>query len=646
MWEAEQKELQLDIETDIEPYWCTKKLITIQFGQVGSTHGIKAQWILQWSELTEEQRLYIKGIIEGPKTKLIHNASFEIIMLRFYGMNLTAPFDTMLAEKILNGGIENENYALSDLCFKYIYITLDKSEQKTFGDNILTENKVVYAANDVIHLDVIRGHQMPEIEKHKLGNLMELENEVCLAFSDITFHGMELDRNKWRENEELAQPIVDASQLRLNEWLTQEPFRSKAIAAGYLSESDTLRINFGSPQQKTELIQMVFPDIDGGSLPIIKKYIRDNGSKLKLADLNIMVSLQEKNTQPLNDRLVLDHKEALIERGFLLPANVPDINWNSTDQALTIARAIAPRMQNMSEESTANQSHPFFDDLSEYKDSLKLTGQYGSDFFKYIEPDGRVRTSFNQIVSTGRVSSKSPNMQNIPAKESVGTRYRNAFVCAENEVFVDSDFTGQELAIIAHVSKDPIWIGCMERNEDLHSVCAEMIYGTNWLAAKAEGCAYYAKVEGGIAKQKCKCAGHKTFRNAVKTVNFGLAYGMGGAGLSRKIRSTKAEADALIELYFKTFPKIGNLLKFLGEYGVKNGVIQTIAPYNRKRWFPFWKFAKGRIPQHLAGNHDATLGEIERASKNQPEHCYGLNKSGELRELYGHEAMGILSQAA
>lgn len=93
---------------------------------------------------------------------------------------------------------------------------------------------------------------------------------------------------------------------------------------------------------------------------------------------------------------------------------------------------------------------------------------------------------------------------------------------------------------------------------------------------------------------------------------------MGEMKLAGTINVTLPEAKALIDQYFRVFPTIGNTLKFLGNFGVKNGYIQTIAPFFRKRWFPFWKFAKSRIGSHLAGQYDGTLGEIERASKNAP----------------------------
>jgi DNA polymerase I-like protein with 3'-5' exonuclease and polymerase domains len=615
-WETEQSEFQLDIETSVSDYWSDRKLITIQFGSVGLS---KAQWVLQWSTLTPAQQQYVKDIVEGNRLKLIHNAAFEIIVLRFHDMILCNPYDTMLAEKILTGGIENENYALSDLCFKYLQLVLDKSEQKTFGDDILTENKVVYAALDVTYLDTIRSLQQPDITLWNLDRVLALENEAVLGFSDITFHGIKLDIQKWNSNIEFAQPIVDASRAKLNSWLLSEEFKPRALEIGCLSETDKLLFNPNSHQDKSELLQLLFPCIPGSTKPVITKYIRDNGSNLSTEDLNILVSLQEKNTVPMCNKLIRDHYQYLVNNGFLLPANVPSINWNSVQQVLPILKVIAPRLRDLSEESLANVTHGIIEDLAEYKNSLKLISTYGQTFIdKHVNPDGKVRTEFNQIVSTGRVSSKRPNMQNIPAKESVGNRYRNAFVCEEDEVFVDSDFTGQELAIIAHISKDPVWLGTIERGEDLHSVCAELVYGAKWADLKNNDCAYYAKTPTGIAKQKCSCSRHKSLRNAVKTVNFGLAYGMSDMKLSGTLKITLPEAKLLTEQYFKAFPKIGATLKYLGEFGVKNGYIQTISPMFRKRWFPFWKFAKGRINMHLAGQYDQTLGTIERAAKNQP----------------------------
>jgi DNA polymerase-1 len=89
--------------------------------------------------------------------------------------------------------------------------------------------------------------------------------------------------------------------------------------------------------------------------------------------------------------------------------------------------------------------------------------------------------------------------------------------------------------------------------------------------------------------------------------------------LSATLGITVQEADKLILEYFSKFPKIKAALTYLGVFGVRRGYIQTLAPFFRKRWFPYWKFSRKAIPEHLSGvKYDSTLGSIERASKNMP----------------------------
>lgn len=212
-------------------------------------------------------------------------------------------------------------------------------------------------------------------------------------------------------------------------------------------------------------------------------------------------------------------------------------------------------------------------------------------------------------------------MQNIPAKEAVGTRYRNAFICEPDWEFIDSDFSSQELVIIAYISGDPVWNKALMHGEDLHSVCAELVFPDKaWEKSAESDCAYYKKNDSGVlAKQKCKCKGHKRMRNAVKSINFGLAYGMSEFKLSSSLGISLQEAKKLIQDYFKAFPGIGSALNYLGYFGVSKGYIQTLAPFFRKRWFPYWRYAKSRIEDHVCKiQYDPTLGSIERASKNQP----------------------------
>jgi len=114
-------------------------------------------------------------------------------------------------------------------------------------------------------------------------------------------------------------------------------------------------------------------------------------------------------------------------------------------------------------------------------------------------------------------------------------------------------------------------------------------------------------------KSKCKCPKHGKLRTNVKTINFGLAYGMGPHKLADTLDISIKEAETLIDKYFEAFPSIGGFLDKLGSFGKKYGYIKTFPPYNRRRWFPTW------YPRIYKDKSQAfELGSIERASKNTP----------------------------
>src|SRR6187551_3343232 len=281
VWITAQTQYQLDIETNVTDKWNTKTLISIQFGSCGFGKD-RIQWFFQWSELTDEEKLIIKRILEDKtKLKLIHNAKFEYIILRFHGIVIENIYDTMLAEKILHGGEVSEDYALADISWKYLRIIMNKGEQTEFGNNIITDNKILYGITDVAYLDVIKRQQLEQAAVldefgHDQLSTFGLEMEALLAFSDMTYYGMPLSLEKWRANIALAEPIIQETFTQLNKWLDIEPFKSYAIKQGFISDKDRVTINFGAPAQRTELLQLLFHDIPGGSKPIVKKYIRDN----------------------------------------------------------------------------------------------------------------------------------------------------------------------------------------------------------------------------------------------------------------------------------------------------------------------------------------------------------------------------------
>jgi DNA polymerase I len=279
------------------------------------------------------------------------------------------------------------------------------------------------------------------------------------------------------------------------------------------------------------------------------------------------------------------------------------INWNSPSQVLRLFQYMVPKLEDVNGKNLLkHKKNEIIKRYIQYKEQAKLANAYGEVFFKYVnKADGKVHTNFSQILDTGRVSSSKPNMQQIPGNNA----YRNCFIAPEGYVFVSSDYSSQELNVIAYGSQDPVWLKALENGQDLHSVCAELVYGQQWLDAAEDNCNYL------LAKGKCSCPEHKKLRTNVKTVNFGLAYGMGPKKLAETIEVSMKDAKALIKQYFEAFPAIKGFLDKLGKFGVEHGYIRTFKPFKRRRWFDNWYpkmyFDKG-----------AEFGSIERASKNTP----------------------------
>ena len=265
------------------------------------------------------------------------------------------------------------------------------------------------------------------------------------------------------------------------------------------------------------------------------------------------------------------------------------INWNSPKQVLEFMKKFDSKLESAGAPAIKHlASHPIVGKYIEYKEKSKLYTAYGLDFYKYLYSDGRVHTNFDQILDTGRVSSRSPNIQQIPADNT----YRNAFKPSDSDyVVVSSDFAAQELCIIAYGSQDPVWLKVLKDGGDLHSVCAELIFGDRWLSLGKDN------------DERKNTSQGKKLRTHVKTINFALAYGAGPFSIARSLDITEDEAKSLIDQYYNTFPKIKGFLKKLGDYGKKHRHIMTAPPFRRIRFFE-------------KDNDKKYISKVVRASKN------------------------------
>lgn len=209
----------------------------------------------------------------------------------------------------------------------------------------------------------------------------------------------------------------------------------------------------------------------------------------------------------------------------------------------------------------AKTGHPFLENLLEHRDAIKLR-QTVEGLRKAVQPDGRVRTTFQQTVAaTGRLSSIDPNLQNIPARTEEGRRIREAFTVGEGcECLVTADYSQIEMRIMAHLSGDEALIEAFRSGEDLHRYVAALVHGID--------------VDEVTPEQ----------RSHVKAMSYGLAYGLSTFGLAKQLGIENAEASALRDAYFSRFGRVHDYLEAVVEQARRDGYTETM--FGRRRYLP------------------------------------------------------------
>ena len=208
-----------------------------------------------------------------------------------------------------------------------------------------------------------------------------------------------------------------------------------------------------------------------------------------------------------------------------------------------------------------SKKHEIADYILKYRSLNKLISTYLDGILEYIMDDGRVRTSFKQMITaTGRLSSVDPNLQNIPIRSEEGKNIRKVFVADKNKVFIDADYSQIELRVLAHLSKDSVMIDSFKNDLDIHNKTASEVFGV--------------PIDEVTDNQ----------RRSAKAVNFGIVYGISDYGLSKDLNITRNEAREYIDGYLNTYPRIKNYMEEIVDRAKKDGFVTTIL--DRKRYIP------------------------------------------------------------
>ena len=218
------------------------------------------------------------------------------------------------------------------------------------------------------------------------------------------------------------------------------------------------------------------------------------------------------------------------------------------------------------------ESHPIVETLLRYREAEKLRSTYADALPPLVGEDGRIHATFNQLATTtGRISSESPNLQNVPVRTSEGRELRRAFIADDGHSLLTADYSQIELRVLAHLADDPGLIEAFERGSDIHTTTASRVFDVD-----------EDKVD---AFQ----------RRFAKVVNYGLAYGMEAYGLGTRLDIPTDQAREILDAYFDAFPNVAGYMKETVRDAKARGYTTTI--FGRRRQLPELSSDNFRIRQ-------------------------------------------------
>jgi DNA polymerase I-like protein with 3'-5' exonuclease and polymerase domains len=274
------------------------------------------------------------------------------------------------------------------------------------------------------------------------------------------------------------------------------------------------------------------------------------------------------------------HKLLAKNHGQNVLFGIPVINIDSNKQLLKSLQDYGLNLDNTNEATLSKfKGVPVVDHLLNYRKLNKLISTYGESLLDRIHPyTGRLHTRFRQMVSTGRMSSSNPNLQNIPKKQ----KFRSCFISKEGYKLITADMSSAELRILGNLSNDPVFIECLSTGADLHSRSASEVFKVP-----------IDKVD-------------KKMRNSCKAISFGLMYGLSKYGLAARLNITEKKAEELINNYFSVFSSVKTYLELAAKNAVRKGFSDTIA--GRKRFY--------NIPPYGHPDRNKIQKAVERQAKN------------------------------
>ena len=516
--------------------------------------------MIQFGTRTDQYIIDVRGLdfsvlspIFSDKNRLFvgQNLKFDYNMLKRHRVLLHNIYDTMLAEMVLENGKHSMEdikkfrpFSLKTLCKKYLYEDIGKETREEF----LSWGDSPFTLKQIIYgaKDVIYPLLIKE-KQEPLIKAYELERTISLENKTV-----------------LALADIEYNGIHLDSTLWLKANKS------------------AKEKLKTTLVEL-----DNILIDKEPKY------KCKLVQLDIFSNVFE---NPYRRQT--------------------DVNWDSPQQVIDILTKVfnihpIDKDGKLSSGTKAllllNDKPPIINTLIKFRKESKSVSSFGDKFLRdFLYPDNRIRTTFNSIVETGRISSRKPNMQQIPRDKE----YRYCFTAPEDKLLIVADYSNQEGRIMADMSGDKSYIDFFNYGDgDAHSFVASTLYS----AAFGKEFIVTATNE------------NKEYRQKGKVLNFFISFGGSAYTLSNTLKISTEEAQFLIDNFYKGFPGLKVLFENNASLAIKKGYIRTNPISNRIRWMKGWSkyqqlAQKNRrdLTKEELKEMSKIKGKIERRGKNTP----------------------------
>jgi len=406
--------------------------------------------------------------------KVFHNASYDIkiIYKLSKGILLKNIYDTMITERLLTAGIIGTQSSLQAVARRRLGIELDKSVRNSFVSSTvvnLTQEQLEYAIKDVLILPEIRAQQLKEVADADLARVHKLEMDLTPVTSFIEYTGMPFDESHLNRLEPMFLKLIKES-----ERVLQDIFISSSVCNQIVFDKDGY--SGFNPSSNQQMLAMF------------------NSVGINIASLNARVVMQ------------WDFKNRRKAGDF-------DITFSDFSDDVDIADAM---------ESFGSFENKYIQAYAFYTACRKIYSTYIKSLPTMQNPiTKRIHCSFNQYgTATGRYSSSSPNLQNIPSDQKmknlgISESIRHAFKVPPQNKLIIADYSTIELVIIADASADA---GLIENLDDLHTFVAREVLHVK-----------------DITNDNKKQHPYKIWRDVAKMVNYSIAYNVGGDSLGKQM---------------------------------------------------------------------------------------------------------------